>query len=197
LGRFTYERGPDGQTVITDKYDFYNEGRKANVEKYEKMGRGEKALSVSGNMLKNLLTGNLRQVPGELADAYIGRDGRDVRIQLPVKRAGGGEAEPTPEEIAAASRPATVNPNIQRQGEAAKRLAAMRDVNTLPDPRTYSAVSGFLGTAPDEQGFSAMHPDRENIKRAGQAGFAAGTIVSNLLRSTKCKIRYPFGINQE
>lgn len=177
LGRFTYEKSPTGQTVITDKYDFYNEGRKANVEKYEKMGRAEKALSVSGNMLKNLVTGNLRQVPGELADAYIGRDGREVRIQLPVKRSGGGEAEPTPEEIAAASRPATVNPMIQRQGEAARRLAAMRDVNTLPDPRTYAAVSGFLGQAPDEMGFSVMHPDAEGIKKAGQAGFGVGTAV--------------------
>jgi hypothetical protein len=175
LGRFVYEKGPNGQTVITDKYDFYNEGRKANVEKYEKMGRGEKALSVSGNMLKNLVTGNLRQVPGELADAYIGRDGRDVRIQLPVKRAGGGESEPTAEELEAASRPATVNPMIQRKGEAAKRLAAMRDVNTLPDPKTYAAVSGFLGQAPDEMGFSAMHPDREGIKKAGEAGFGLGT----------------------
>ena len=177
LGRFVYEKGPNGQTVITDKYDFYNEGRKANVEKYEKMGKGEKALSVSGNMLKNLITGNLRQVPGELADAYIGRDGRDVRIQLPVKRADGGDAEPTPEELEAASRPATMNPNIQRQGEAARRLAAMRDVNTLPDPRTYAAVSGFLGQAPDELGFSAMHPDREGIKKAGQAGFGVGTAL--------------------
>lgn len=95
----------------------------------------------------------------------------------PVRRADGGSAEPTPEEIAAASRPATVNPNIQRQGEAARRLAAMRDVNTLPDPRTYAAVSGFLGQAPDEMGFSALHPDREGIKRAGQAGFGIGTAL--------------------
>lgn len=177
LGRFTYERGPNGQMVITDKYDFYNEGRKANVEKYEKMGSVEKPLSVAKNMLKNLLRGDLRQIPGEVADAYIGREGRDVRIQLPVRRLDGGSAEPTPEEIAAASRPATMNPMIQRQGEAARRLAAMRDVNTLPDPRTYAAVSGFLGTAPDEMGFSALHPDREGIKRAGQAGFGVGTAL--------------------
>jgi hypothetical protein len=177
LGRFVYEKSPTGQTIITDKYDFYNEGRKANVEKYEKMGSVEKPLSVAKNMLKNLLKGDLRQIPGEVADAYIGRDGRDVRIQLPVKRSDGGSAEPTPEEIAAASRPATMNPMIQRQGEAARRLAAMRDVNTLPDPKTYAAVSGFLGQAPDEQGFSAMHPDREGIKRAGQAGFGVGTAL--------------------
>jgi hypothetical protein len=53
----------------------------------------------------------------------------------------------------------------------------MRDVNTLPDPRTYAAVSGFLGQAPDELGFSVMHPDREGIKRAGQAGFGVGTAL--------------------
>lgn len=95
----------------------------------------------------------------------------------PVKRSEGGEAEPTAEEIAAASRPATVNPNIRRQGEAARRLAAMRDVNTLPDPRTYAAVSGFLGQAPDELGFSVMHPDAEGIKKAGQVGFGVGTAL--------------------
>jgi hypothetical protein len=95
----------------------------------------------------------------------------------PVKRSDGGSAEPTAEELAAASRPATVNPNIRRQGEAARRLAAMRDVNTLPDPRTYAAVSGFLGQAPDELGFSVMHPDAQGIKRAGQAGFGVGTAL--------------------
>ena len=31
LGRFVYEKSPTGQTVITDKYDFYNEGRKAGA----------------------------------------------------------------------------------------------------------------------------------------------------------------------
>jgi hypothetical protein len=100
-----------------------------------------------------------------------------VEYRLPIGRADGGEAAPTEEELAAASRPATGNPNIRRQGEAARRLAAMRDVNTLPDPRTYAAVSGFLGQAPDEMGFSAMHPDAEGIKKAGQAGFGVGTAL--------------------
>lgn len=109
----------------------------------------------------------------------------------PVKRADGSPEEGerlTPQQIEriaaqeamereAASRPATVNPNIQRQGEAARRLAAMRDVNTLPDPRTYAAVSGFLGQAPDELGFSVMHPDREGIKKAGEIGFGVGTAL--------------------
>jgi hypothetical protein len=172
LGRFSYEKSPTGETVITDKYDFYNEGRKGNVEAYEKMGKGEKALTVSGRMLKNLVTLDPRAAMNELGDAYIGRDGREVRIKLPVKRADGS---PETGEQADLTRPATFNPKIARQGEAARRLAAMRDVNTLPDPRTYAAVSGFLGTPPDEQGFSVMHPDYAGIKSAGQAGFYAGT----------------------
>jgi hypothetical protein len=97
-----------------------------------------------------------------------------------VYRAGGGDAEPTAEEIAAASQPARVNPMIQRQGEAARRLAQMRDVNTLPDPRTYAAASGFLGQAPDEQGFSVMHPDAAAIRKAGQAGFAGSFVAPAL-----------------
>jgi len=91
--------------------------------------------------------------------------------------ADGGEVTgPTPEEIAAASRPATFSPNIARQGAAARALAAQRDVNTLPDPRTYAAVSGFFGQAPDELGFSVMHPDIQGIKRAGEVGYAAGLV---------------------
>ncbi len=97
-----------------------------------------------------------------------------------VYRAGGGDAEPTAEEIAAASQPARVNPMIQRQGEAARRLAQMRDVNTLPDPRTYAAASGFMGQAPDEQGFSVMHPDAAAIRKAGQAGFAGSFVAPAL-----------------
>jgi hypothetical protein len=103
-------------------------------------------------------------------------DGGDVQQPLTpqqIERIAAQEAMEREE----ASRPATVNPNIQRQGEAARRLAAMRDVNTLPDPRTYAAVSGFLGQAPDEMGFSVMHPDREGIKKAGEAGFYAGTAL--------------------
>lgn len=99
---------------------------------------------------------------------------------IPVKRSNGspetGEVALTPEEIAAASRPATFNPNIARQGAAARALAAQRDVNTLPDPRTYAAVSGFFGQTPDQLGFSAMHPDIKGITTAGEAGFAASLV---------------------
>lgn len=69
------------------------------------------------------------------------------------------------------------NPNIQRQGAKTKALAAQRDVNTLPDPRTYAAISGLLGTAPDEMGFSVLHPNYEAIQQVARPAFAAGTAL--------------------
>lgn len=69
------------------------------------------------------------------------------------------------------------NPNIQRQGAKARALAAQRDVNTLPDPRTYAAVSGLLGTAPDEMGFSVLNPQYQAIQQVAQPAFALGTVL--------------------
>jgi hypothetical protein len=69
------------------------------------------------------------------------------------------------------------NPNIQRQGARARALAAQRDVNTLPDPRTYAAVSGLLGTAPDQMGFSVLNPQNESIQRTAKPAFALGTLL--------------------
>lgn len=69
------------------------------------------------------------------------------------------------------------NPNIQRQGARARALAAQRDVNTLPDPRTYAAISGLLGQAPDEMGFSVLNPDYEGIQRVARPAFAVGTAL--------------------
>jgi hypothetical protein len=69
------------------------------------------------------------------------------------------------------------NPNIQRQGARARAAASKRDVNTLPDPRTYAAISGLLGTAPDEMGFSVLNPNYEAIQRVARPAFAAGTAL--------------------
>lgn len=69
------------------------------------------------------------------------------------------------------------NPNIQRQGARARALAAQRDVNTLPDPRTYAAVSGLLGTAPDQMGFSVLNPQYESIMQTARPAFATGTAL--------------------
>jgi hypothetical protein len=69
------------------------------------------------------------------------------------------------------------NPNIQRQGARARALAAQRDVNTLPDPRTYAALSGLLGTAPDQMGFSVLNPQYESIMKTARPAFATGTAL--------------------
>jgi hypothetical protein len=68
------------------------------------------------------------------------------------------------------------NPNLQRQGAKARALAERRDVNTLADPRTYAAVQGLLGTAPDQMGFSVLHPDYEKIKKVAEPAFALGLL---------------------
>jgi hypothetical protein len=64
-----------------------------------------------------------------------------------------------------------------RKYQAAKKRAENADVNLLPDPRTYAAVSGLLGEAPDELGFSVMHPDYKGIQSAGEKGFIGGTLL--------------------
>ena len=69
------------------------------------------------------------------------------------------------------------NPNIQRQGARARALAQQRDVNTLPDPRTYAAVQGLFGTPPDQMGFSVLNPQYQSIMQTAQPAFAAGTVL--------------------
>jgi hypothetical protein len=69
------------------------------------------------------------------------------------------------------------NPNIQRQGARARALAQQRDVNTLPDPRTYAAVSGLFGEAPDQMGFSVLNPQYESIMQTARPAFALGTAL--------------------
>jgi hypothetical protein len=91
----------------------------------------------------------------------------DLEVK-PVMMAEGGEVEG--EDL---TKPSFGNPNIRKQGEAARRLAAMRDVNTLPDPKTYAAVAGALGTRPDQMGFSVLHPKYQEIRDVANPAFAA------------------------
>jgi ribosomal protein S18 acetylase RimI-like enzyme len=46
-----------------------------------------------------------------------------------------------------------------------------RDVNTLPDPKTYAVASGLFGIAPDQLGFSVLNPNAEAAKSAGQTAY--------------------------
>lgn len=63
------------------------------------------------------------------------------------------------------------NPNIARQGVRARELAQQRDINTLPDPRTYGFVSGLLGTPPDQLGMSVLNPNAQAAKDAAYYGY--------------------------
>jgi len=183
LGGFQYKQMPDGTTVITDRYDFHGPRAKA----YEQMGTGEKVVKSAANALSAFIKsgGGVRDAAGELGDAWIGKNGPPVTIRIPpVKRAEGSPEEGerlTPQQIEKlameSNTPATINPNIQKQGEAARRLAAMRDVNTLPDPKTYAVMQGLMGTPPDQMGFSVMHPKAEEIRAVAEPAFAAGTAL--------------------
>ena len=66
------------------------------------------------------------------------------------------------------------NPNIQRQGARARALAANRDVNTLPDPRTYAVMQGLLGNRPDQMGFSVLNPEYQSIMNAANPAYGLG-----------------------
>ena len=92
--------------------------------------------------------------------------------QQPVMMKDGGDV--SAEDL---SKPSFGNPNIRKQGEAARRLAAMRDVNTLPDPKTYAAVAGALGTRPDQMGFSVLNPKYKEIMDVANPAFYAGTAL--------------------
>jgi hypothetical protein len=69
------------------------------------------------------------------------------------------------------------NPNVQRQGAKARELAKRRDVNLLPDPKTYAVMQGLLGTAPDQMGFSVMNPNYQEIRQAAEPAFALGSLL--------------------
>ena len=70
---------------------------------------------------------------------------------------------------------------------AAKKRAEDADVNLLKDPKTYAAVMGLLGEAPDEMGFSVLHPDAQGIKDVADPAFYAGTAlgVAPLMKAFK------------
>jgi ribosomal protein S18 acetylase RimI-like enzyme len=69
------------------------------------------------------------------------------------------------------------NPNIARQGIRARELAQQRDVNTLPDPKTFGFVSGLLGTAPDQLGMSVLNPNAQVAKDAAYYGYQTGNAL--------------------
>jgi hypothetical protein len=101
LGRFTYETLPDGRRVIKDTYDFYNTSRSINVQEFEEMEPAEKALAVFKKITANRSMMDppfVKRAADVLGEAYIGRDGRPVKVEydpkdLPVKRQEGSPPE--------------------------------------------------------------------------------------------------------
>ena len=90
LGRFNYRMSPLSELQATDRYDFWNDERKANVERYENMPAWKRNVTAPLTSLGYLLSLKPRSAAGELGDAFIGREGRDVKIKIPAKKAKGG-----------------------------------------------------------------------------------------------------------
>ncbi len=100
LGGFQYKQGPDGSTIISDRYDFHG----PRVAEYEKMGTGEKVLKSAKNALVEFVGNKFspRDLAGELGRAYVGSKGPEVNIRIPVNRADGSPEEGerlTPQQI--------------------------------------------------------------------------------------------------
>ena len=51
------------------------------------------------------------------------------------------------------------------------------NINESPVPVGMAALRSFLGEAPDELGVSALHPQRDAIRRVAEPAFAAGTAL--------------------
>jgi hypothetical protein len=80
---------------VRDKYNYTNNERNKDVARYERMGGFEKAASVVKETIKDVrrrgVSEAAKRVPSRLANAYIGRDGREVDIKL--ARGGGIESK--------------------------------------------------------------------------------------------------------
>lgn len=75
----------------------------------------------------------------------------------------------------------TGNPNIARQGARARQIAQARNVSDIADPRTYGFISGLLGSAPDQLGYSVF--DDPETRRAAQQAAEVGLVGGGLLGS--------------
>ena len=86
LGRFKYEKTPEGRLVATDSYDFKDD----LVDKNPKIPKSKdyEGLSALGKAAKlakdsfNPEMGALRTLPSRIGSAYIGKASRPVRLDL-------------------------------------------------------------------------------------------------------------------
>jgi hypothetical protein len=102
LGRFKYEKTPEGRLIATDTYDFKDDLIKQvpgipRTKDYEGLSTIEKV----GKLAKDSFdpeVGGLKTLPSRVGNAFIGADGRPVKIDLgeaPFKKGGKVKAKST------------------------------------------------------------------------------------------------------
>jgi hypothetical protein len=95
LGRFKYEKTPEGRLVATDTYDFKNDLADKipgipRTKDYEGLNTLEKVGKLTADTFKTN-TGGIKSLPSRVGNAFIGSDGRPVRVDLgeaPFKKGG-------------------------------------------------------------------------------------------------------------
>jgi hypothetical protein len=95
LGRFKYEKTPEGRLVATDTYDFKDDLVKQfpkipKTKDYEGLNTVKKIGKLAVDTLKPS-AGGVKSLPSRIGNAFIGADGRPVRVDLgeaPFKKGG-------------------------------------------------------------------------------------------------------------
>ena len=95
LGRFKYEKTPEGRLVATDNYDFKDDLAKQvpgipRTKDYEGLSTLEKVGKLAADSFRPS-AGGVKSLPSRVGNAFIGADGRPVRVDLgeaPFKKGG-------------------------------------------------------------------------------------------------------------
>ena len=95
LGRFKYEKTPEGRLVATDNYDFKDDLIKQvpgipRTKDYEGLSTLEKVGKLAADSFRPS-AGGVKSLPSRVGNAFIGADGRPVRVDLgeaPFKKGG-------------------------------------------------------------------------------------------------------------
>lgn len=83
LGRFRFQKTPDGRTIAIDKYDFEDDlvdrGERPSAE-YAKMSTAEKLAALAKDTVTR--PRGISTLPSRVGSAFIGKEGRPVSIDL-------------------------------------------------------------------------------------------------------------------
>jgi hypothetical protein len=185
LGRFTYETLPDGRRVIKDTYDFYNTSRSINVQEFEEMGPAEKALAVFKRITADRSVMDppfVKRAADVLGEAYIGRDGRPVKVEydpkdLPVKRQDGSPSQgEISDDMFVGTRPSDINaPSINRLREFSEIQKPTIDANR-PDmfpydplgPKSQERILQMARGGPIKSSLAGIEKAQKAVKEAAK-----------------------------